>query len=112
MKAFSKAADDLHRLMDQYGSDDEEIIEKRRLVNERYRSARAKLTESLSEIDQTTEKASQFNKVIKDSHKFITSVIEKIEPKFSKGVPKDPKKMESIIQDIEVLQFFLYLCLF
>ena len=106
MKAFSKAADDLHRLFDQYGSDDEEIMERRSAVNERYRNARARLTEKLSEIDQVTEKANQFNKVVKESRKSIAAISEKIEPKFSKGVPRDPAKIEASIQEIEVLLLF------
>ena len=106
LKAFSKAADNLHKLLDQYGSDDEDVMETRGHVIERYRSARAKLTERLSNIDQVTEKANQFNDVIKDSHKWVTSMTEKIEPKFSKGVPKDTAKIEAIIQEIEVCILF------
>lgn len=102
LKAFSKAADNLHKLLDQYGSDDEDILQSRSTMNERYRGARAKLTERLADVDQMTEKAKQFSDVIKESNKWITGVNEKVEPKFSKGVPKDPAKIEGIIQEIEV----------
>ena len=102
LKAFSKAADNLHKLLDQYGSDDEDVIESRKNLNDRYRVARAKLTERLSDIDQMTDKAKQFSSVIKDSRKWLTTVTERIEPKFSKGVPKDTAKIESIIEEIEV----------
>ncbi len=47
-------------------------------------------------------KAKQFNDVIKESYKWITHVAEKTEPKFKKPVSRDQKKLEEIINEIEV----------
>eukprot|EP00794_Sanderia_malayensis_P006649 gene6649-7395_t len=101
LKVFTRAGDNLHKLLDQYGSDDEDIERSKSDVNEKYRKVRAKLTERQAEFEQITGKAKQFNDVIKDTHKWIVNMTEKTEPKMKKAVPRDQKKIEEIITDIE-----------
>ena len=102
LKTFTKAGDNLHKLLDQYGSDDEDIERTKAEVNEKYRKVRTKLTERQAEIEHVAVKAKQFNDVIKDSHKWIFNMTEKFEPKFKKGIPRDQKKIEEIINEAEV----------
>ncbi|XP_065062306.1 titin-like isoform X4 [Rhopilema esculentum] len=100
LKAFTKAADNLHKLMDQYESEDEEITDKKVHLNERFRNARAKLTERLSDSDQVLNKAKLFSDAVKESYKLVTNLTEKTEPKL-KGMPSDVKKLESLVKDVE-----------
>ena len=94
--------------MDQYESEDEEITDKKVHLNERFRNARAKLTERLSDSDQVLNKAKMFNDAVKESYKLVTNLTEKTEPKL-KGMPSDVKKLESLVKDVEV---FSFLCAF
>lgn len=102
LKALTKAANNLHKLLDQYGSDDEDVERRKTDLNEKYRNTRAKLTERHAEIEEVTNKAKQFTDVIKQTHKWVTGVVEKTEPMYKKGIPKDVKKIEELIHITEV----------
>ena len=102
LKTLNKAGDNLQNLLDQYGSDKSVIKKEQDTENETYRQIRARLADRLAEIEEVTEKSKDFSKVTRETYKWVVSATEKVEPKLSKPISRDVKKLKEQIEEIEV----------